>query len=117
MDRRWRLRLTGAAAGAVNGLFGGGGGAVLLPLLTRWCGVEQRRAFASGVAVLLPLCALSAAVHIARGGLDWAVAWPYLLGGLAGGWAGGRLFRKVPAPWLRRIFAAFLLYAGLRYLL
>ena len=41
----------------------------------------------------------------------------YLLGGLAGGFLGGKLFTKVPAVWLRRLFAAFLVYGGVRYLL
>jgi uncharacterized membrane protein YfcA len=43
-------------------------------------------------------------------------ALPYLLGGLVGGFVGGRLMDKVPVIWLRRIFAAFLLYGGVRYL-
>ena len=115
MKKRWALRLAGLAAGAVNGFFGGGGGMVLLPLLDR-CGVEERRAFASSVAVMLPLCALSAAVYRARGGLSLSLAWPYLAGGLVGGFLGGRLFRRVPVDWLRRLLAVFLLWAGIRYL-
>ena len=117
MDEKWKLRLTGMAGGAVNGCFGGGGGMVLVPLLTRWCGVEQRRAFANCVALVLPLCVLSVLIYWWRGGIDLGVAWPYLLGGLAGGFLGGKLFGKVPVVWLRRIFAAFLLYGGVRYLL
>ena len=117
MDQKWKLRLTGLAGGAVNGCFGGGGGMVLIPLLSRWCGVEDRRAFANCVAMVLPLCVLSAAVYWWRGGMDLTAAWPYLLGGLAGGLIGGKLFGKVSVIWLRRIFAAFLLYGGVRYLL
>ena len=45
------------------------------------------------------------------------MALPYLLGGLAGGFLGGKLFTKVPAVWLRRLFGAFLVYGGVRYLL
>ena len=44
-------------------------------------------------------------------------ALPYLVGGLAGGWIGGRLFKDVPNTWLKRIFALFLLYGAVRYLL
>ena len=117
MDDKWKLRLTGMAGGAVNGCFGGGGGMVLVPLLTRWCGVEQRRAFANCVALVLPLCVLSVLIYWWRGVIDLGAAWPYLLGGLAGGFLGGKLFGKVPVVWLRRIFAAFLLYGGVRYLL
>ena len=52
----WRFAVSGAAAGAANGLFGGGGGSVLVPLLTRFCGLEQRQAFSTSLAVILPLC-------------------------------------------------------------
>lgn len=104
-------------AGAANGCFGGGGGMVLLPLLTRWCRVEEKTAFATCVAVILPFCVVSAAVYLLRTPLDLPQALPYLLGGLAGGFVGGRLFPRVPAPWLRYLFAAFLVYGGIRYLL
>ena len=69
------------------------------------------------MAVILPLCALSAAIYLWRGGLDVAVALPYLLGGAVGGWAGGRWFREVKVPWLRRAFGLLLLYGGVRSLL
>ena len=101
--KRGRLGVSGALAGAVNGVFGGGGGMVLAPLLGSWCRVEEKRALANCVATILPCCVLS-------GGA-------YLLGGLAGGFLGGKLFTKVPAVWLRRLFAAFLVYGGVRYLL
>ena len=105
MTDRMKYALSGAAAGAVNGLFGGGGGMVLAPALT------------TCVAAILPLCLLSAAISLWRQPLDWMQALPYLLGGLGGGFVGGRLFQKVSNLWLRRIFACFLLYGGVRYLL
>ena len=111
-----RCALSGAAAGVANGFFGGGGGMVLVPLLTRWCGLEQRKAFATSVAIILPLCALSSAVYFFRGGLDFALALPYLAGGLIGGFAGGRLFRRLNMDWLRRVFALFILYCGVKAL-
>ena len=77
--------LAGAAAGVVNGFFGGGGGMVLVPLLAGKCGLDQRKAFATSVAVILPLCVLSVAVYFLRGGLDVMAALPYLIGGAAGG--------------------------------
>lgn len=117
MKQRTRYVVSGVLAGVVNGLFGGGGGMVLVPLLRRWCGLEERRAFATCVAVILPFCVVSAAVYLLRTPFDLTQALPYLLGGLAGGFVGGRLFPRVPAPWLRYLFAAFLVYGGVRYLL
>ena len=117
MKQQTRCAVSGALTGAVNGLFGGGGGMVLVPLLRRWCGLEERKAFATCVAVILPLCVVSAAVYVLRRGVDLTLAAPYLLGGMAGGFLGGRLFPKVSAGWLRYLFAGFLLYGGVRYLL
>ncbi len=64
--RLW-YALAGGAAGVVNGFFGGGGGQVLVPMLAGKCALEQRKAFATSVAVIAPLCALSAAIYWFRG--------------------------------------------------
>lgn len=117
MNRSVRCALSGALAGAVNGCFGGGGGMVLVPLLRRWCGLPDKTAFATCVALICPVCAVSAAVYLLRLPIDLLSALPYLLGGLAGGLAGGRLFPRVSAGWLRILFSAFLLYGGIRYLI
>ena len=83
-------------------------------MLTRYCKLDQRRAFATSVAVILPLCILSAAVYFLRGGLDVTQALPYLIGGTAGGWAGGKWFKGVKMPWLKRAFGLLLIYGGVR---
>lgn len=89
---------------------------VLVPLLAGWCGLGQRKAFATSVAIILPMCALSAAIYLFRGGVDFGAALPYLLGGLAGGFIGGRVFKRLNMVWLRRLFALLLLYGGVRSL-
>ena len=113
---KFRSAVAGGAAGLANGFFGGGGGMLLVPLLTRWCGLDQRQAFATSIAVILPLCALSSAIYWLRGGLDFMLALPYLAGGLLGGVLGGRMFKKLNMVWLRRAFALLILYGGARAL-
>ena len=117
MRSKCKYLLAGAAAGLANGFFGGGGGSVLVPMLTRCCGLDQRRAFATSVAVILPLCLLSVVIYFLRGGLELAAAWPYLAGGAVGGWLGGKLFKGVRVDWLRRGFGLLLIYGGVRYFL
>ena len=112
----YKYRVAGALAGIVNGLFGGGGGIPLLVLLTKWAKLDEKKAFATCVAVILPFCVVSAAVYFLRGGFPLLRALPYLAGGLIGGYIGGRVFKNVPNIWLRRIFALFLLYGAWRYL-
>lgn len=107
----------GGAAGLVNGFFGGGGGMVLVPLLADKCRLGQRRAFATSVAVIAPLCALSAGIYYLRGSLDPIAALPYLTGGLIGGLIGGKVFRRMSMVLLRRVFALLILYGAARALL
>lgn len=104
--------IAGALAGIANGFFGGGGGMVLVPLLAGPCGLSQREAFANSVLIILPLCALSSAIYFFRGSLELMTALPYLLGGLAGGFLGGKLFKGLNVDWLRRVFALFILYGA-----
>ena len=106
----------GSAAGLVNGFFGGGGGMVLVPLLTGLCHLDQRKAFATSVAIIFPLSMLSSMIYFLRGGLELSAALPYLAGGLIGGLIGGKLFKQVNMDWLRRVFALLILYGGIRSL-
>ena len=117
MKRNWKYPVIGALAGAANGLFGSGGGLFLVPLLTAWAGVEQKRAFATSVAVIALLSPISLIVFFLRGTMDFSLVWPYLVGGAVGGVLAGMLFSKLSVTWLRRIFGAFLLYGGVKAVL
>ena len=114
MSVKWKYGISGSLAGLANGLFGSGGGLFFVPLLTGWAKLDQRKAFATSVAVILPLCALSVAIYFFRGGLDFMAALPYLIGGTVGGWAGGKWFKGVKMPWLKRAFGLLLIYGGVR---
>ena len=109
--------LSGALAGLINGLFGGGGGMVVLPLLSKSSALCGRELFATCVAIIFPICLVSAGIAIWNGQVDLLTALPYLLGGLGGGIVGGATFEKVSVRWLKLIFGAFLLYGGVKYLL
>ena len=56
MEHHWPARIAGAAAGLANGLFGGGGGMVFLPILSRWGRLDQRKLYATCVGVIFPVC-------------------------------------------------------------
>ena len=44
MKEKWKYVVTGALGGLANGLFGSGGGLFLVPLMTRWSKLEERKA-------------------------------------------------------------------------
>jgi len=109
--------LTGALTGVVSGLFGGGGGMVLLPMLRQKKDLSSHQLFANCVAIIFPVCLVSSAAYLLGSAVDLRLAAPFLLGGALGGFAGGRLFHSMPPKILYLAFSGFLLYAGLRYLL
>lgn len=116
MKKWFRYGLSGAAAGIVNGLFGAGGGMVLVPLLIRFGQLEDKKAFSSAISIILPMCLVSIAVYWTKQVFPIREALPYLLGGLAGGILGGVLFRNVSAHFLHKIFGLVILWGGVRLL-
>ncbi len=107
--------LAGAAAGGINGLFGAGGGMVLVPLLSA-SGLEEDALFGASVIMMLPISLISLTVTALSGPLPWQEALPYLIGGAVGGLAAGRLDGKIPTGLLHRLFGLMLLWGGFRYL-
>ncbi len=110
------LIFCGAAAGAVNGLLGAGGGMLLVPLLTLLTDLEDHEIFPASVTVILPVCLVSLAFSWSGTDFSWSKAVPYLLGSAAGGVLAGLLGRKIPTVWLHRFLGLVILWGGIQYL-
>ena len=107
--------LAGTAAGIVNGLFGAGGGMVLVPLLTKVPTLRDKDVFPASISIILPICIVSLTIG-QRGPLPWTEALPYLIGSATGGVFAGLWSRKIPTVWLHRGLGLLILYGGWRYL-
>ena len=59
MYNRFFLSLAGSAAGIVNGLFGAGGGMVLVPMLGEKSGISEQERFPASIAIITPICVIS----------------------------------------------------------
>lgn len=105
----------GFAAGILNGLLGAGGGMIVVPMLEK-CGLEPRRAHATSIAVIVPLCILSALLYLGGHELTLADALPYIPAGFVGAFCGAKLLQHIPGGLLRRIFGLFMLYSAYRLL-
>ena len=116
MKKRWGILISGAAAGAVNGLLGAGGGMVLVPLMTFLTDLKDDEIFPASISMILPICLVSLAVTAVNTGLPWDSAFPYLAGGTAGGLLSGLWGRKIPVTWLHRLLGVMVLWGGIRYL-
>ena len=113
---RWSVVLGGgAAAGLIGGLFGVGGGVLLVPLLVLVLHVPQHRAHATSLVAV----ACSAVTGAVRFGMDGAVAVPgaiaLSLGAITGAQIGARFMKRMTEGNLRRAFAIVLLLLALRF--
>ena len=113
----WKVLLTGALAGFVNGFFGAGGGMVLVPLLIWLVGLPDKLAFSSAISIILPLCVVSLFIYGRHDMLPLSDALPYLLGGAGGGVLAGLWFQHVPANCLHLALGALILLGGVRLLI
>lgn len=116
MLKKWGIVLAGAGAGAVNGLFGAGGGMILVPLLGMLTDIEDKDIFPSSISIILPICLISLAVTAMTGSVAWAESVPYLIGSALGGTAAGIWGRKIPTVWLHRGLGILIVWGGIRYL-
>ena len=108
--------LAGLCAGVVNGLFGAGGGMVLVPLLSLLTPLEEREIFGASLAVILPICIVSLTATAITGSIAWQQALPYLFGSAVGGLAAGIWGKRIPVKWLHRGLGILIRWGGIRYL-
>ena len=110
------LILAGLSAGAVNGLFGAGGGMVLIPLMAVCAKTMDRELFSGCVAIIFPMCIISLITTELTGQIYWKEALPYLPGSAFGGYLAVRCGNRIPVSWLHRGLGILMLWGGIRYL-
>lgn len=102
----------GLAAGGLSGLFGVGGGILIVPGLVLLLGMPQRRAHATSLAAIVPIAVAGAAGYAAAGAVDWLAAGLLTAGAAIGAVGGTHALGRIPERGLRVIFALFLLAAA-----
>lgn len=109
----WIIALAGLLAGLVTGLFGAGGGMILVPLLS-FSALGEAEIFPASISIILPVCVVCLVVTGLEG--SWKSALPYLIGSGLGGFAAGKWGRHIPTLWLHRGLGLLILWGGFRYL-
>ena len=119
VTEKWKKTVIGMVTGFANGLFGSGGGTIVVPAMERFLDVEEHKAHATAIAIILPLSVLSLLIYLWKTGLGevWDIALWASAGGLAGGVVGAKLLSKVSGIWLHRIFGGFMIAAAVRLIL
>jgi uncharacterized membrane protein YfcA len=95
MSRTLQLAVVGTSAGLFSGLFGVGGGAIMVPLLVLWLGYGEREATGTSLAAITVIAAIAGGVQAAYGNVDWGrgalIGVPAVGGVVAGTWLQQRL--------------------------
>lgn len=100
------------AAGAFSGLFGVGGGTIIVPLLILWLAYEEREATGTSLAAIIVIAAAAAAAHALYGNVDPAAAAVVAGPGVLGVVAGTALQQRIQ-PWvLSGVFAVLLVMSA-----
>ncbi len=116
MGKKTKNFFGGILIGALNGMFGAGGGIVAVPLL-RKNGIEDKSAHASSIAIILPISVVSLSMYILKGRVAITDGLPYILPGVVGAVLGTFILSKISKKWLHRVFGGLIIYAGIRLIL
>ena len=111
-NKKWQILLFGALIGIVNGFLGGGGGMVVVPLLNKFFGLEQKKAQATALFIILPISVVSTIVYLCYRSVAFAQGLPVIIGIVAGGSIGAKLLNKLNNRLTKYIFIIFMLIGG-----
>ena len=106
--------LIGIITGFVNGIFGSGGGTLLVPSLNNILKVEEHKSHATALGIIVFLTASSSAVYIMSGTYDFKLTFKVAIGSIIGAIIGAKLLNKCSGKLLRILFGSIMIIAALR---
>lgn len=112
-----KVVLIGLVTGLINGLFGSGGGTLLVPCLVFLMDIEDHKAHATAIAVILPLSVISSFIYFGHSVVDLKLTLKVATGAVLGGIIGSMLLNKLPVNILRKVFGVFMIIAAIRMVL
>ena len=112
-----KIGLIGLISGTVNGLFGAGGGTITVIALTIFFDINQHKAQATAISIILPFSLISGFIYYKNGFTTMDVTFKVALGGIIGSYIGSKSLNKIPENLLRKIFGAFIIVSAIRMVL
>lgn len=112
--------IIGLLSGVASGMFGVGGGIVMVPAMIYFLSPPIRdikQAVGTSLLVIIPTAVVGAAKHWTHGHVEWRTALALFPTALLGGYLGAWLTTRMAAEDLKRAFGGFLILVGLRLLL
>ena len=108
--------LTGSVAGIANGLFGGGGGMIVVPMLNYLLKYENKQSHATALLIILPLSIVSGLFYAIFGNFNVNSGLPTAVGVVIGGAIGAFLLKKLSSRIIVVIFSVAMAIAGIKML-
>ncbi len=108
--------LIGIIAGIVCGLFGSGGGMILVPSFIHLLYMKDSKARGTSVFCILPMVLTSGIYYYKGNYINWKIAILCAIGGTIGGYIGAKLLKKLPERIFEIAFVIFLTYASIKIL-
>lgn len=113
--RKYRKHiLIGVGSGILNGLFGAGGGSVVVPAMEKFLQMETKKAHATAIAVISRMSAVSTLFYLTHGYFNFKLWVLVTIGGVAGGVVGAKLLGKIPKRWLKLVFGGVILLTAIK---
>jgi uncharacterized membrane protein YfcA len=109
--------MIGLVGGVTSGLFGVGGGIVMVPAMVFLLEVEIKRAIGTSLGVIIPTALVGTWKHHTKGFVDWTLVLMLAPLAVLGSYWGARLMHGIPDVHLKRVFGVLLILAGSRLLL
>jgi uncharacterized protein len=116
-DRILKLAVIATAAGAFSGLFGVGGGTIIVPLLVFWLGFGEREATGTSLAAIIVIGGVAAGAQAIYGNVDVAKAALVGVPALGGVAAGAALQQRLPERMISGLFALLLIAIAVELIL
>ena len=104
----------GLLAGFLNGLFGSGGGTLIVPFMTEFLKIEEKKAHATAILVILSFSLISIIFYGINSMLNFKLALYTSFGGVLGGFLGAKLLSKFSDKIIRKVFGGFIIIAALK---
>lgn len=103
-------------AGIISGLFGAGGGLILVPALTHLFKLNEREARGTTIFCILPMVLTAGIFYSTNSFIDWSIAVKCAIGGVIGAFIGSNLLKKLSDKFLKITYIVFLVYVAYRFL-
>lgn len=117
MRRTLQLAAIGTAAGAFSGLFGVGGGTIIVPLLILWLGFGDREATGTSMAAIIVIAAYAVILQATYGNVEPANAALVGIPAVGGVLAGTALQQRLPERAISGLFAVLLVVIAVELIL